>query len=531
MLTTAVIGAGPAGLLFCVAGRLIWRQAGREPGGWALRLFDKRESYERSHRLRIEPAPYLELQRELADPGFDDLIAFLESEGWKPAVNLLEERLETLARQLGVEKELLCVGSGPGEVSLAALRGHVEEGGLDPTGSLTIVAADSVRSATRALLGGDELRVGQSHQGVARLLLRGEGLPEEVGTVERFKLSKLLGSILDYRLNANGYAEVDLFLNSEEHRALAELEATPKAPLVLEAERVAGLGAPLFRRTVHYLAERFGAGPVEVALQSTFELEQSHTEVMSYELPELRAQAFLVGDAGISLPFFRGMACLGSCVHSLAKVHVELARGELTFEAGAERYEREAAAIREREHAIVGARAALIRVAKEFVRVSSLVPFPIQSWLLSVPSEPEGPRELSAAFWLNLAFALSALGAAVSGPLLSFALGDPRWSALSLLAIPIQTASGVLYHYTSDHLPRSLPLVRSLWRVQVFGLAVLGVGITGFASWRAGRPAWIAASLAWWFLGLFFVGGLYIFEALAARWTRRASATSETTPG
>tara|TARA_R110002072_G_scaffold3649_6_gene25822 strand:- start:552 stop:749 length:198 start_codon:yes stop_codon:yes gene_type:complete len=52
---------------------------------------------------------------------------------------------------------------------------------------------------------------------------------------------------------------------------------------------------------------------------------------------------------------------------------------------------------------------------------------------------------------------------------------------------------------------------------------VLGVSVPAFASWRAGRPSWVAASLAWWFLGLFFVAGLYLFEALASRWTKRAS--------
>jgi len=62
----------------------------------------------------------------------------------------------------------------------------------------------------------------------------------------------------------------------------------------------------------------------------------------------------------------------------------------------------------------------------------------------------------------------------------------------------------------------------------VFALLVLGVGVTAFASWRAGRTSWIAASVAWWFLGLFFVAGLYLFEALAARWARRASPDAET---
>lgn len=528
--TTAVIGAGPAGLLFCAVSRILWGQRGGSPEDWRLVLFDKRESYERTHRLRIEPKPYLELQRELVDPRYDELIAFLSEAGWRPAVNLLEERLEALARSLGVEKELLCVGPGDEEASLEDVRARLEVGGqLEPGAPLVIVAADSVRSATRALAGGDAYRVGRSHQGVARLWVEGPGLPAALGTVEQFKLSKLLGSILDYRLNANGYAEVDLFLSPGELAALAPLGATPKAPRALSPSEVAALGAPLFQRTVHYLRERLGTEPLAVSLQSTFELEQSHTSRMSFDLGPLAGRVFLVGDAGISLPFFRGMACLGSCVGSLARIQVALAGGELSLPQAAARYEEEVAGIRAREQALVRSRAALVRVAKEFVRVSSLVPFPIQNWLLSVPSEPEQPGERSAAFWLNLAFALTALGAALTGPLVSLGTGVSAWSALSLLAIPIQVAGGVLYHYTSDHLPRSLPLVRRVWRAQVTALAALGISLTVYTSWRAGRPTWISASLAWWFLGLFFVAGLYLFEALAARWVAGAQDPPEAT--
>lgn len=59
MLATAVIGAGPAGLLFSLIGKLSMGEA------WELQLFDKRESYVRTHRLRMDPELYLAIQKAL----------------------------------------------------------------------------------------------------------------------------------------------------------------------------------------------------------------------------------------------------------------------------------------------------------------------------------------------------------------------------------------------------------------------------------------------------------------------------------
>ena len=59
LLMTAVIGAGPAGLLFCLVGRLLHARSGADPESWALRLYDKRQVYARTHRLRMDPEPYL----------------------------------------------------------------------------------------------------------------------------------------------------------------------------------------------------------------------------------------------------------------------------------------------------------------------------------------------------------------------------------------------------------------------------------------------------------------------------------------
>lgn len=329
-LTTAVIGAGPAGLLFTVAGRLLHARAGRDPREWALRLYDKRDEYVRTHRLRIAPEPYEALARDLGDPRFDALLAFLHEEGFRPEVNRLEAKLGALARELGVEKERVEIGargrSGEGTTTLAELRERLAGEGLIAEGTrFTIVAADSVHSSVRELVRGDAAPEGHVHQRVARLRVVGPGLPASLDPVTQVRLSKVIGSVVDYRLNQNGFAEVDLFLEPGDHAPLEGLRASPKEPRSLEARTLSRLRAPLLRRIVERLQRGFGAGPCEVLLASSFVLEHRVMPRLVFERPELPATVFLVGDAAISLPYFRGMAALGSAAHALAHAHVDLA--------------------------------------------------------------------------------------------------------------------------------------------------------------------------------------------------------------
>jgi len=111
-IATIVVGAGPAGLLFSIVARLLYERRGGDPQAWPFFLLDKRESYERTHRLRMAPGPYREIAREVQHPGYDAFLAFLERQQFRPEVNRLEERLAALALRLGVRLELQCVGPG-----------------------------------------------------------------------------------------------------------------------------------------------------------------------------------------------------------------------------------------------------------------------------------------------------------------------------------------------------------------------------------------------------------------------------------
>jgi hypothetical protein len=478
-LTTTVIGAGPAGLLFCAVGRLLHAKRGGDPAAWTIRLVDKRDGYARTHRLRMDPAPYRAIQREVEDPRFDALMAFLDETEFTPEVNVLEARLLELVESLGVKRELLVVGETP----LAALR---------PEGPWTVVAADSVRSTVRELVCGEVAPARFTHQRVARLRVLGGDLARALGVVEKYRLSKVLGSLLDYRLNRNGFAEVDLFLTEREHEAIKALGATPKEPVPISAAMLSRARAPLFRRVVEQLERGEGR---QVLLHSTFTLEHTVMPRVVFEPPGLGARVFLLGDAAVSLPFFRGMACLARCALALARVHVE---GVVD----AERYEREVAAIVRDELAVVAARARLVRGLREFARLSALLPFPLQSWWLSAPETERAPDRATFGFFLNVALALAAL-ALVAGGLFFFAL-------------PVELAGGFAYHAALELEAGPHRLVRRVWQLQIAAIFALGVAVTARSGELSLAPFW------WFLLAVPFVVGLYLLEALGGRWQARA---------
>lgn len=226
-----------------------------DPDEWSLLLFDKRSEYQRTHRLRIDPAPYRRLVEELDDPLADEFISFLEHEEYRPAVNRLEAKLLDLVNRLGIVREIQAIGRDGSACDLVGLRAKLEhDGRLSPNAGLRVVAADSVHSATRQLVAGDEDRIRHTHQTVARLMIHGADLPDRLPRLDYYKLAKLLGSVLDYRRNDNGYAEVDLFLQRKEHDAVAALNAAPAAPFTLDAEVLDRLDAPLFVSLVRQLA-------------------------------------------------------------------------------------------------------------------------------------------------------------------------------------------------------------------------------------------------------------------------------------
>lgn len=466
-----MIGAGPAGLLFTLIGKILIGEA------WSVTLFDKRASYVRTHRLRIDPVPYRAIQAELNDKRFDALIAFLEENDFTPEVNLLEAKLSALLSDVGVTKTIR-------EVTTLADLGDVD----------TIVGADSVHSTIRDLVRDDIRAEQRMHERVVRLRVSGADLPTRLGIVDQFRLSKVLGSLVDYRVNKNGYAEVDLFVTEREHEALRVLGASPKEPVAITSRSLSKVAAPFMRAVVEQLEGEERTRTIVV--QSTFVLE--HVVMPKLSFAHGNARVFLVGDAGISLPFFRGMACLASCAHALARTHAS--RDWPT-------YDEEVARIAAREIGVVRARARVIRLLRELVRLSSLLPFPIQSWWLSAARDPE-PDRLSKGTGFNIVLAVAATAATAL-----FAVSP--W--LALFALPVQIAGGAAYRWTLDLEPGPHRYLRRVWELQIAFVGVAGAALAFFT-----RTTLLAA-FVWWLLGAAFAAGIYLFERVVARALRGAS--------
>ncbi len=515
-LTTAVVGAGPAGLLFSIASRSLFERSQGNPDDWVLRVYDKRETYARTHRLRLDPKPYLELKRAIDTPGFDGLVSFLEESEFAPEVNALEEKLIGMALELGIHKELLAVGSGPDEISLQGLRKRLEgEGVIGPSTTFTIVGCDSVHSAVRELVRGDVRPARQTHERIARIRVTGSDLPKRLGAVDQVRLSKVLGSVLDYRLNRNGFAEMDLFVTAHEHDVIASLGASPRTPVLLTGKLLGKLRAPLFRAIIDHLEA--GGRERQVFVQSTFELEHSVMPKLVFRVPnqDHHDVVFLLGDAGISLPFQRGMACLGRCALSLARLHCELALGT---DANATRYEQEAAEITRRELATVRSRAQIVGLLREIVRVSALLPFPIQSWWLRARDRDRRRDRFSLWFFLNLGLALAAFAVAMGGSTLAHVGHVSGWVAWG--SVPLEAAGGVAYHSALAFEGGRHRLVRRVWEVQIAALFACGAALTAWA-------ALYLAALWWLILAGAFVVGLYVFERVVRGWFARAGLTFE----
>lgn len=462
MLKTAVVGAGPAGLLFTLITKLLLGDR------WQVQLYDKRSTYARTHRLRIAREPYLAIRKGLNAQPFDELIAFLEEHQFSPEVNRLEDKLEAILATLGIVKQVRTIT-------------NLEELDAD-----TVVGADSVHSTVAALVAANLRPARSTFERVARLRVTGRALPPRLTTLDQFRLSKVLTSVVDYRVNANGFAELDLFLTEREYARIRRLDASPKSPVRLTPALLGRVEAPLFAAIVAQLAN----GNDEVTLHSTFELQHSVMPRVTFRVGT--AQVFLLGDAAVSLPFFRGMACLGACAHALARAHADAA-----FDA----YEPAVASIVKRELSVVRARGFLVHAARELVRLSAMLPFPIQTWWLSAAGDPM-PEQWSAGAYFNLVVALAALGVAALG----------WWTPwVALLALPLELLAGIVYRWTLRLEPGPHRHLRRIWALQLTALALMGV-----AAVSTSRLPWPAV-MGWWIMGVFFAVGIYVFERVVAR--------------
>ena len=601
-LLTVVVGAGPAGLLFAIVARLMHEQYGGATT-WPILVVDKRSEYQRTHRLRIAPERYIALGKDLNDFRFDALLAFLEGERFKPVVNDLERRLRGLADELGIARETLTVGSEPGELTLEALRAHaIARFDVDATIPVTIVGADSVHSTVRELVDSPK-REHHTHQTVARFLVHGDDLPDELNLVTQYQMAKLVSSVIDYRLNVNGYAEVDVFLDSSNVAELAHFNASPRQPVRLSATDIANLSSRELRRILQHLHHGLSDRRAEVHLQSTFLLEHAYSTQLAFPDAGAGYTAFLVGDAAVSLPFFRGMSAMAGLVQALATAHIDILEASsgaigtevadvkrladdasILFHLGTKplpgsivaieptsfdgtpaamilhrwlglygvhvvarsengwrslhrhapmrrapaervfaaikdpttRYELRSAQIRDEELRVVAARSRLIRGAREFARISAMLPFPIQTWLLSVRSEegsPDAPNPL------NLSIASVAAMLALIGPPL--ALLHPDLMGLWWLALSVQVLGGFVYRASLTLDAAGERAARRVWIGQIAVVAMAGVVMALVV--RATTDQWLGRlTFTWLVLGFSFIPGIYLFEALDRRWFRAA---------
>ncbi len=458
VLSTAVIGAGPAGLLFCLIGKILMADT------WQVRLYDKRQQYVRTHRLRISPEPYFKIQKTLSSSHFDALILFLEQHHFSPEVNLLEAQLSELLAELGVEKEIREITS------------------LNEIQADTIVAADSVNSTIRELIRDNHQAKKFTHEQVARLRITGANLPKRLAILDHFRLAKVLGSFVDYRMNRNGFVEIDLFLSQKEYLVLQKLEASPKNPVPIHSSLLSNTQTPLLQAIIRHLEQHNAS----IVLQSTFRLE--HIVMPKFSFQQASTRIFLVGDAGVSLPFFRGMACLAACAFALAKVHQNQ-----QFDT----YDASVNTIVQHELVIVRSRARIVHGLRELIRISSLLPFPIQSWWLSAARDPL-PDQIAPSTFFNALIAVTAAGCAFLGFV----------SPLYLLpAVCLQICGGIAYRWTFHLEPPPHRFLRRVWEIQIALLGISGIALTLFFT------LWVAA-FWWWVMGIVFALGIYIFEGI-----------------
>lgn len=512
-LTTVVVGAGPAGLLFCALARLTHLSQGGVAEQWPIVLIDKREAYARTHRLRIDPAPYKRMRSALSDARLDPLFEMLDACDYQPVVNDLERELMALVQSLGIQKEQLHVGDGPGQCSLVELRERcIERGLLSSNTPFTIVAADSVHSTIREMVRGETRTRSHTHQQLVRLRIDGDALPGRLDVLSQVRLSRLLNSLLDYRLNRNGFAELDLFLSPEEHDLLQQIDANPRQPVTLDAELLATLKAPLFVRIVRHLQQGFGAGPCKVSLYSSFKLEHHSIEQVVFYHEPSDAHLFLVGDAAVSLPFFRGMAALGDCAHVLAREMAALVTHH-DVQQCMTRYAAHVDALVRKELSMVEARGKAIGLLREASRVSAMLPFPIQSLFLGVPEQSDTKGRWTTGLVINIFLAILAASIALLAPILRLLIWKPL-AIIWLLSWPVQAMGGYAYYAARLVEPGTNPWIKRVWRVQIIALMVLGTLATIVITLIIGHLAQLHIAISWFLFGIPFIAGMFLFEKI-----------------
>ena len=530
---TVVIGAGPAGLVFSFINRICLEQHNISPLQWPLLLLEKRTKYVRNHRLLLDKSEFERVQKQLDSLHFDKFIEFLKETNYKPVINELEIFLTQALNEFGISQTICDVGNSLEQTSLQTIKANLPDVFSQENQLWTIVGADSVRSTITGMLGNDKGRITGVHEYLIRLKLVGDHLPKSINIAENYRLSKVLSSVLSYRFNKNGFAEMDLFLNSKEYDKISRLNANPKNPINLTKELLDQLNAPFFQQVIlAFIESNSEASLQQIQLQSSFKLEHSINRSRVRYLEELNAYGFLIGDAAISLPFQRGMTAMIKCAYQLSEVLFSIydqlsvhtpVHPSQQLESIANRYQVQSDLIAKKEVKIVSSRASLVKGLRQFIRISAMLPFPIQSWLLGYESNSSGKSLNMAHFFLNLAFAFSAslcLGA-------SFFLilqDNEFWSSLIFIFIGslLQFMGGFIYRANFTFPNQIHIFIKRIWQIQIVSWMLLGIGIMLFKSIKINSLIGILFTTAWWIGGILFVIGLVLFDQLGKYWIQKS---------
>ncbi len=526
---TVVIGAGPAGLLFSLINRICLDKRNISSSKWPLFLLEKRTKYVRNHRLQLDKSEFERIQKKIDSLHFDKFIEFLKDTNYKPVINQLETFLTQALNEFGISQTICDVGNSLGQSSLQAIKANLPHSFSQENQLWTIVGADSVRSTVSGMFGNDKGRITGIHEYLIRLKLLGEHLPKSINIAENFRLSKVLSSVISYRFNKNGFAEMDLFLNPSEYDAISRLNPSPKDPINLTKKLLNQLNAPFFQQVIlAFIESNSEASLQQIQLQSSFKLEHSINRSQVRYLKELNAYGFLIGDAAISLPFQRGMTAMIKCAYQLSEVLFsmfdQLAFNTSThslqqFESIANRYQVQSKLIAKKEIKIVSYRASLVHGLRQFIRISAMLPFPIQSWLLGYETNSSGKSLNIAHFFLNLVFACSAslcLGAAFF-----VILHDNEfWSSFIFILIGslLQFMGGFIYRANFTFPNQIHIFIKRIWQIQIVSWMLFGIGIILFKSIKISSLIGILFTTAWWIGGILFVIGLVLFDQLGKYW-------------
>ncbi|WP_271782717.1 hypothetical protein [Aquimarina algiphila] len=529
---TVVVGAGPAGLLFSLINRISLDQHNINPSVWPLFLLDKRTDYVRNHRLILDKTVFTKIQKQLDSPLFNTFIQFLSDNQFRPVINELEAYLLNALQNFGVDRIYCDVGMSTKQSSLKTVRSILPNAFTQNNQLWTIVGADSVRSSICELLGNDKGRRTGTHEYLIRLKLLGTHLPKSIGVVENFRLSKVLTSILTYRFNKNGFAEMDLFLSPEEYDVINRLNPNPKNPISLTEELLNQLNTPFLQQVILAFLERNTRTCVEqILIQSSFKLEHSINRSRIRYLEELNAYGFLLGDAAIALPFQRGMSAMIKCAYQLSEIHFKLFDQLMQnkepfdlekFKNTANLYQEESEKIAKREVRIVSSRASLVRGLRHFTRISAMLPFPIQSWLLGHESVFSTKSIPKVHLFLNFMVALGANLCLISAFLLEIGFGE-FWtpSVLIFVSLLLQFFGGIVYRASFTFQRQSHLWIKRIWQFQIMIWMLFGASFILFESFQTGNLRGSFYAILWWIGGMLFVIGLVLFDALGKYWIKR----------